>query len=461
MKTLRLINNSKILKTALTLILVLLIAAFAITWLLYGNHPVNKKAIGQFAEIIVPFGQYDEIHVIDGDKGVFLVREEMGDTLKLVSSDGSQLADLAPATDFVQKRGDLLMLQYEYINPEESFWTQRHIYYPIVNYKQLVTGMPMAETKITSAEISANGEYYYWKEEGSNRKGICAAEGEVISECGADESVKLMTAEGTVLLRNYGDERNQTREILDLHTGKTLDTKGHKVIDGNGHLWICQGNNPLRQDERYVVGSDFEELEEDFTGEDLQFSDDGKYLFGQKCVPSQDGKRVESKSFVADAYGNIIYEEAPRLYFDYGAEGDIEFVDIEGDKLLRRHYLADDKLLCDYIDLTTMERKDLGGEPVYSKMDFDDGIALCAIARERKYEDEDERYKGKQLSNYAFDYIYNISESSYFLEFDWYYVNGDGQVYDFAFEGAFPSQDGYAAVRSEKKWGVIKFKDVS
>ncbi|MBR3707261.1 MAG: hypothetical protein IKM19_09830, partial [Firmicutes bacterium] len=284
-------------------------------------------------------------------------------------------------------------------------------------------------------------------------KGISADEGTVLYECGTDEYLQLMTADGMVL-RRCGVERDQIKEIINLYTGEILDPKGHEIIDGNGHLWICQGKNPLRQDERYVVGAAFEELEEDFTGEDLTFSKDGKYLFGQMCVPSADGKRVESVSFVADALGNIIYTEKPRHYFQYGAEGDIEFVDIKDDKLLRRHYLANDKTRCDYIDLLTMERKDFGGEPVFSAMDFDDDIVLCAEPIEGN-----EGFNGEYLNRYVFDYIYGIKDSHYFLEYDWYFTDADGQVYDFAFEGAYPSKDGYAAVRSEKKWGVIKFRD--
>ena len=447
MKILELIKSSKILKTSFVLIIMLIVVSFAVTWILYGDHPVDKKTIGQFAEIIVPFGEYEELYVVDGPAGIFLTKEEKGGTLKLINADGSVVADLAPATDFVQQRGDLLELHYMNDNPD--IWMgQWRLFYPVVNYKQLMAGKLLPETEVRSTIISEEGGYYYWvegNESETRRREIRTSEGETIYECKDGEGLQLMTADG---LFRTGDK------ILNMYTGETSDTKGHEIIDGNGHLWICQGKNPLRQDERYVVGAAFEELEEDFTGEDLTFSKDGKYLFGQMCVPSADGKRVESVSFVADALGNIIYTEKPRHYFQYGAEGDIEFVDIKDDKLLRRHYLANDKTRCDYIDLLTMERKDFGGEPVFSAMDFDDDIVLCAEPIEGN-----EGFNGEYLNRYVFDYIYGIKDSHYFLEYDWYFTDADGQVYDFAFEGAYPSKDGYAAVRSEKKWGVIKFYD--
>lgn len=467
MKTLKLINSSRILKTALVLIMLLLIVSFAATWLVYGDHPVDKKSIGQFAEIIVPFGQYDKIHVIDGEEGVFLVREEKGGTLKLVNTEGNMLADLAPATDLVQQKGDLLMLSYKEDYTGENAPSQLKYCEPVINYREMINGKPLPETEIATSQLHESGKYYYWQEWVAytsdyrlppRRQGVSAADGTVLYEAEVKCSIWLLNKEG-FMRRTYYEDQEQLTEIVNLYTGEVLDTKGHDVIDGNGYLWICGRDNPLRQNERYVVGADFEELEEDFTGEDLYFSDDGKYLFGQMCVSSPDGERVEAKSFVADAYGNIIYEESPRRYFQYGAEGDIEFVDIAGDKLLRRHYLADDKTRCDYIDLLTMERKEIGGEPVFSAMDSDDGITLCAVAKEWDDEDDAEVYNGQRLSRYTFEYMFNALDSDYTRGFDWYFADDEGKVYDFVFEGALPSREGYAAVRSEKKWGVIRFKD--
>ena len=451
MKVTAIIRQSRIMKIAMVGLLIILLASFAVTWLIYGDHPVDKKAIEEFAEIIVPFGQYEKIFVVDGEKEIFLVEEDYGDSLKLVNVEGSIIADLAPMDQFVRQNGKLLVLMHDFEDSSQPFEQQYYDLYAVVNYEELAKGAEYEPQYYSSYEVQAGGMYYAGRTKDQSAWEICSAEGKVLCRRDGDRRVSFFAGDNLVQFRHF-DADGEHFEIVDLAAGKQVDTGGHDVVDFNGSLWICDSNNPLRQDERYVLNADFEPPEEEIVGENLRFSGNGRYIYGQLCVPAEDGKTVKAQNFAADAHGNIIYKGGLNTYFNYGGEGDVELAEINGDTLIQVNHLEDGRIAFDCIML------DQGGEPVISGQegyclgDFDDGVALCNVSQD----------PGKGATAYTsqiYTRLYLLDDALWLDWHDWYYMDKDGEIYDFIFEFGLPTADGYAAVKTEKKWGVIRFRD--
>lgn len=451
MRTTSIIRQSIFIKVAFAVLVLLLTVLFAISWIVYGNHPVDKKSIGEFAEITVPFGKYTEIYVVDGKREIFLVKEKMGDSLELVDGSGQIIADLAPMTEFVRQNGPLLVLMKNYEDLSLSFENQRWDTYAVVNYESLLRGMPYEPQHYSYFEVHSSGKYYAGRAGDNRIWEIRSADGKLLLQRDGNWIIQLYTAEGLVSFSQLEGTKARC-EVTDVFTGETVYEGESDIVDTNGHLWICDSNNPLRSKQRYVVDAEFRRLDEEITGENLCFSPDGKYLFGQLCVDSEDGGTVKAQNFVADEQGNIIYREEPRTYFSHGVTGDTELVEINGDLLLRRNYLQGEQVTHDCIMLEDEPEALFEGHPGYCAMDFDDGAALC-IKR------NDEEISRMNFTSRIFTRVYQLKERTWVNWYDWYYVNEEGEAWDFAFECALPTIDGYAAVMSEKKWGVIRFKN--
>ena len=130
----------------------------------------------------------------------------------------------------------------------------------------------------------------------------------------------------------------------------------------------------------------------------------------------------------------------------------MELAEISGDTLIQVNHLDNGRITFDCIML------DQGGKPVISGRegcclgDFDDGVALCNVSQD----------PGKGATAYTsqiYTRLYLLDDALWLDWHDWYYIDKDSEIYDFIFEFGLPTADGYAAVKTEKKWGVIRFRD--
>ena len=224
------------------------------------------------------------------------------------------------------------------------------------------------------------------------------------------------------------------------------------MIDGNGNIWICNANSSARSEERYVLDTDFNHFDTKIVGDSLEFSDDGKYLYGQLHITSEESSAIKAQNFVADAYGNIIYKGEVSDYFSNGQTGDVRIVEIIGDLLLLSERVDENQFRYNCIMLDKNCGILFENVSGHCFIDFDDDIAVCNIINNPEG-------SGMAFSSDMFRRMQRIDDFRWTEWYDWYYIKKDGTVYDFNFEFGMPTKDGYAAVKTEKKWGVIRFRD--
>jgi hypothetical protein len=302
-----------------------------------------------------------------------------------------------------------------------------------------------------SCTIDPLGRYYTGYLRDSEILEVRSSDGRLLCERPSEEKVKFFTADNLVRFWRVGLAGTE-EEIINLSTGECLETGRHDVIDGNGNLWICNANSSTRSEERYVLGADFNHLDIKIVGDGLEFSDDGKYLYGQLHVPSDEGNAIKAQNFVADSEGNIIYKGAVSDYFSNGQVGDVRIVEVIGDILLLSERVDQNQFRYDCIMLDQSCEMLFENDPGHCFIDFDDGIAACNIIN-------DPERSGMAFSLDMFNRLQRIDDFRWTEWYDWYYMKKDGTVYDFNFEFGMPTKDGYAAVKSEKKWGVVRFRE--
>ena len=149
-----------------------------------------------------------------------------------------------------------------------------------------------------------------------------------------------------------------------------------------------------------------------------------------------------------DMGGDVIYKSGLQERNIYG-NGDVRHKSISGDTLFELEYATRDIMW--YVDLEKYAageadyKYQIGTrEDTFSMADFEDGIAVI------------NRPNDNMLMNPE---RYDNDSAEWMDNFEWSFVNSDLEpVCGYIFDGAYPSQNGYAAVKLNGSWGLIKFK---
>ena len=157
----------------------------------------------------------------------------------------------------------------------------------------------------------------------------------------------------------------------------------------------------------------------------------------------------EVEHVIMDMDGNVIYKSGLQERNSY-RNGDVQHKGISGDILFELEYATRNAMW--YVDLEKYAAGEADykykigkGEDTFSMADFEDGFAVI------------NRPSDNMLMNPG---RYDSESDDWMDKFEWSFVNRDLEpVCGYIFDGAYPSQNGYAAVKMNGQWGLIKFRD--
>lgn len=105
-----------------------------------------EKAVSGFAEVVIPFGRYEEVRVLDGEKEIVAVKEKDG-FVKLIDFHENLLLDLKPFTNIGMVCGKNMTLK------RNDGWCA-------VNYEDLLEGGEIPDIAFDKVFVSKTGRYY-------------------------------------------------------------------------------------------------------------------------------------------------------------------------------------------------------------------------------------------------------------------------------------------------------------
>lgn len=393
-----------------------------------------EKSITDFAEVVIPFGKYEQVRVLDGGRGVLAVKEKDG-FVKLVDFEQNQLLDLKPFISIGACEGRYMTLL------SDKGWSA-------LNYEDALKGGKIRQTDFNEINIRREGGYYIGKKyhKGTTDLSGCQVmdyEGNVIYKSSYD--LAMASRDGYVIAY----PKNSPEKIVELKSGKEVFVMGEdeKYSFDSDELWIIEKDDSSRfldKNFRPALGG----LEIKVSG----ISDDGRYMI----------VRVEENgtafSGIMNSDGKIIFTEKERKE----AGKDRSYREIIGNTVVAERWDGE-KFALSYIDISESERE---GKPVsrnigrgtgdFCMMDFEDGVAV--VNREKDL-------SGQSILLPTFNYVmstiwYGSNAGTGWMEkFDWGFVDEDGKrICDLIFSGAFPTDNRYAAVAVSDMWGGIKFK---
>lgn len=393
-----------------------------------------EKSIADFAEVVIPFGKYEQVRILDGERGILAVKEKDG-FVKLVDFEQNQLLDLKPFISIGACKGRYMALL------SDKGWSA-------LDYEDALKGGKIRQTDFNEINIRREGGYYIGKKyhKGTTDLRGCQVidyEGNVIYESSCD--LGMTSRDGYVIA--YPE--NSPEKIVELKSGKEVFamTEDEEYLFDSDELWIIEKGDSCRfLDEKFrpALGG----LEIKVSG----ISDNGRYMI---VTADEEGTSFDG---IMNSDGKIIFTEKERKE----SGKDRSYREIIGNTVVAERWDGKNFALS-YIDIPESEEE---GKPVsrnigkgtgdFCIMDFEDGVAV--VNRERDM-------SGTSIFFPTFNYAmstmwYGVhSGMSWMEDFDWGFVDEDGKrICDLIFSGAFPTENRYAAVEISDMWGVIRFK---
>ena len=447
-------KNSRYITGALLGLVILAVLGYGLTGFIETKRLKTpegiEKRITGFAQVVIPFGKYQQVRVLDGEKGIAAVKEKDG-FVKLIDFKENLLLDLKPfiSIGFCQGRYMALM--------SSKGWSA-------IDYEDALNGGKIQQTDFNEIDIPSEGRYYVGKKYYKKTTDLSSCRvmdyrGNVIYE--SPYNLKLTSKDGYAVVC----PENKPEKIVELKSGKTVFTMGENenYRYDTDNLWIIEKRiyeQPAEDGEKgeitdyycYFLDRDFRPA---LGGKKIKVGDisaDGRYM---TVSVSENGT---SFSGVMNEDGKIIFSEKERK----AEEKDRSYREIIGNTVIARRWDGKNYALS-YIDIGEAEK---AGKPIaysigkgtadFCMMDFEDGIAL--VNREKDL-------SGTSFLFPSFNYAmasgwYDGNYENHWMEkFEWGFVDKDRKrICDLMFSGAFPSDNRYAAVSVSDMWGVIKFK---
>lgn len=428
--------------------IIILTVGLTALFLLAGREP----ELDDFAEVVIPFG-YESMRVMDAEEEILAVREP-GGFLKFIDYDGNLLADMKPFTAVGLQQGDCISLE------SADGWTA-------ANFRDLLAGKSPAAASYDLVEIDRSGKYFVGAFAGGagidtyiERSVVSTLDGEILFE--GEEYIELTGHEGLVVDRR-GEENDR---IIDLATGQVVREleANQNIADSGEDFWVIRSSyknlgagNLFVPDYgfySYVTDENFEPVWGKKIFDDITCYGD-KYFLGEYLTEVELGAADaelwaagEVEHVVMDMDGNVIYKSGLQERNSY-RNGDVQHKGISGDILFELEYATRNAMW--HVDLEKYAAGEADykykigkGEDTFSMADFEDGFAVI------------NRPSDNMLMNPG---RYDSESDDWMDKFEWSFVNRDLEpVCGYIFDGAYPSQNGYAAVKMNGSWGLIKFK---
>ena len=176
-----------------------------------------EKAVSDFAEVVIPFGRYEDARVLDGEKGIAAVKEKDG-FVKLIDFNQNLLLDLKPFTSIGMVCGKHMTLK------RGDGWCA-------VNYESLLKGGEIPDTTFDKVFVSKTGRYYTGEK--YNEKTAKHSHGEIRDYDGnlifkSPYDVEFALTDDAVSV--YPDDG--PGRVVEIESGKTLFTlEGENILD--------------------------------------------------------------------------------------------------------------------------------------------------------------------------------------------------------------------------------------
>ena len=439
-------------KSICIFIIVLIIGIVGLTGilLLAGRDP----KIDDFAEVIIPFDKYESMRMLDSEEEILAVKEP-GGFLQLIDYDGNLLADLEPFTAVGIQQGDCISLE------SANGWT-------VADFRELLDGKTPEAANYDLVKIDRSGKYFVGAfvageelDTYIDSSVVSTLDGEILFT--GEEFIELTGHEGLVVDRR--GEKND--RIIDLETAQIVREleENQNIADSGEGFWVirnsyknlgAQGNLfiPDYGFYSYVVDEKFEPVWGKKIFDDITCYG-GKYFLGEYLTEVELGasdtdlwKADQAEHVIMDMEGSVIYKSGLQERNVY-SNGSVQYKAISGDILFELEYATRDIMW--YVDLEKYAAGDADykyqigkREDTFSMADFEDGFAVInkptgsMLMTPERYENDSDKW----MDN-----------------FKWGFVNNDLEpVCGYIFDGAYPSRNGYAVVKVNGSWGLIKFK---
>jgi len=397
-----------------------------------------EELIGQSAETVFSIGLYDDIRIADAEKGVFLVRpvstgENSEPGFRLVNEKGEVLYKIL-GTRVIDQAGKNFALKY---GDGVLFFNTDMV---------LETGEP--PKPYDSVELSECCNYVLLRRDGKAH--VQDMDGNVLYSSHAH--TWLSGKEDYVI----EEDIDGLHHIVNMTTGETEYTapQGVAIMGYSGGMWLLDSHNEFDDidiiwsygyllDDEYNITADSGII----SGWDLGGESSADYMSVQQELTVNYENRQEigrsgGKRIRVYSHGNLVYDAVPETKYEGTNGSHIRY--IKGDILAASGY---NETLIDYIDLTTGETV-IADSEIFSFMDLEDGIAAACICN--KNQNTDSR-SGSFLTN-----------ENKMKDYSWGFVDKDlNPLTEFVFDGAYPTENGYAVVVKDGQKGLIRLKGVN
>lgn len=372
-----------------------------------------EKLKSQGIEVVLSFGEYRELKLIDGDDNLAAGKNKDG-IWELIDLETRKTAVLDNVESVDEGGRDMVVLQVEngYIVAD----TDKLLKKGKLTDKAIVERCEDAY----SVRYDRYGNYVLIEDEGSYR--IVSSDGSTLYENNDCDRAFPSMKSGYVV-----EEKQETQRIRNIYTGKiACELKSHETIERYcAGRWIVgvpdDPNAAFLRMSFYILNGDFTKNEE--VGEFSNYEGYEKYIYIQKARPVD---------MVINEEGEVVYRCEDDGNWDtfMGAAGDIAFFRSESYGYAKYADFKNGGLE------TAKEYKEL------CFMDFEDGSALAAMHEDGGYGSMEEA----SVEGVKSDYKYGFKDS------------GFNDLTGFIFDKAYKSENGYAVVVKGMKYALIDLK---
>ncbi|MBR5230017.1 MAG: WG repeat-containing protein [Firmicutes bacterium] len=401
---------------------------------------------GDKFETIFSVGKYEDIHVADSEKGIFVVQD---------GSTEDEIFSLA----IIDRSGETMHASYKGRVKKQagrSFLVEIPEGWQFLSLESLEKTGNFMQKAYDYAEIHSSGRYALLGEDG--RYFVLDTEGrEIYLPQKYKEGGKmpfLVEKEGYIVERDEEDKHF----IVNMETGKTeyKAPEGVAVAGYEGGMWLMNfvdegKDNGFSCSYYYLLDDNYQVTADGaiITSTKLAGEHSDKYLSVQqeKNADYDSREKMHSKGWSGKTTYKRVYRNDGRLVFDAVDERYYEGTNGSRIRHIKGDILAVSGLNEQFIDYINLETGEMIAEnsKIFSFMDHEDGAAAACICR--KSSDYDDRGGNSLL----------INRNNYL----WGLVDENLQpLTEFVFDGVNPGDNGYAVVIKDGQKGLIRLKGV-
>ena len=413
----KILIKSKYFKIALLILLSAMMILAGTSRIFAGKMILSDDSLdkleSQGIDVVISFGEYRELKVIDGERNLAAGKNNDGEW-ELIDLKTHKTAVLDDIESVDEGGGNLVTLKAGdgYIVAD----TDRLLQKGKMTDKAIVERCESAY----SVRYDRDGNYVLIEDEGSYR--IIDSDGGTLYENNDCDRAFPSMKSGYVV-----EENNEVQRIRNIYTGEiACELEPHEAIERYcAGRWIVSvpedPNATFLKLRYYILDDDFTKNEE--VGEFFYYEGYEKYIYAQKARPVD---------MIVDEQGEVVYNcENDKDWGTFiGAAGDVAF------------FRGNSYGYVKYADFKNGGPENAKEYKELCFMDFEDGTALTAKHKDGGYGNIEEA----SVESIKSDYKYGFKDSSF------------NDLTGFVFDKAYKSENGYAVVVKGMKYALIDLK---